>query len=261
MCYDFHTKVSIQAERSRYWNDPETFKRIEEELKKENLQDYYHATGFEHPKMLIYTNENPHKPTVSRWGLVPFWVKDKKQQVQIWNKTINARGETIFEKPAFRESAKSKRCLIYAQGFFEHHHFKGKTFPYYIHRKDEQPIIFAGLWSDWTDQETGKILNTFSIVTTKANPMMAKIHNNPKLPEPRMPVIFDEDYADEWLKPEIKSDSDKQVLLDLLKPYPQEKLDSYTVGKLRGKQAAGNSPNVIDKVTYSELGADQGTLF
>ncbi|MGQ7868698.1 SOS response-associated peptidase [Sunxiuqinia sp. sy24] len=253
MCYDVRVKMKLQAERSRYWNDKDTLKIIDEKLKHNKLHDLFHASGFAHPKMLIYTNQEPHIPAVSQWGLVPFWVKDETQKAQIWNKTINARGETVFEKPAFRESAKSKRCLIYVEGFFEHHHHKGKTYPFYIHRKDELPLIFAGLWSEWGDQQTGELLNTFAIVTTKANPLMAKIHNNPKLPEPRMPVIFDENFADEWLRPEVQSDSDKQILQALLTAYPEEKLDSYTVGKLRGKEAVGNLPEANKPVAYPEL--------
>lgn len=216
----------------------------------------FHASGFQHPQIFIYSNNEPHIPIQSTWGLLPSWTKE----TTIWNQTLNARGETIFEKPSFRESAKSKRCLIYVDGFFEHHHFKNKTYPYYIFKKDESPMIFAGLWNDWTDKSTEEILNTFSIVTTSANPMMAKIHNNPKLEGPRMPVILEEEYADEWLKP-INTDSDKQLIQALIQPYSQDKMDSYTVGALRGKAALGNIPEVTNKVHYKELDLSQLGLF
>lgn len=116
-----------------------------------------------------------------------------------WNNTLNARGETIFEKPSFRTSAKNHRCIIYVAGFYEHHHYNNKTYPFFIYRKDAQPMALAGLWSEWKNPDTGGRLNTFSIVTTKGNKMMARIHNNPKLKEPRMPVILPSELEDEWL--------------------------------------------------------------
>ncbi|MGQ8336284.1 SOS response-associated peptidase [Sunxiuqinia sp. A32] len=252
MCYSFRSILYAQKKRYEYWR--KVWEK-EADVIDDRGQDLFFADGFNHPTVLIYTDSNPFIPVSSTWGLIPSWSKD----LSIWNKTLNARGETIFDKPAFRESAKSKRCLVYINGFFEYHHFKGKTYPYYIFNKDETPMILAGLWNDWTDRSTGEILNTFSIVTTSANPMMACIHNNPKLNEPRMPVILPEDYADEWLKP-IKSDSDKQVVSDLIKPFSQEKMDSYTVGTLRGKNAIGNVPESSSKVFYPELNDPQDQL-
>ena len=99
--------------------------------------------------------------------MVPHWVEDKKQLKELWNKTLNAGGETIFEKPSFRESAKHNRCIIYVNGFYEHQHLHRKTFPFYIHQKNDKPLPLSGLWSEWTDRESGETLNTFSIVTTK----------------------------------------------------------------------------------------------
>ncbi|MGD9928733.1 MAG: SOS response-associated peptidase [Mangrovibacterium sp.] len=253
MCYDLRTKYKTQLERYKYWN--EKFKEYEKIID-DRGPNLFHASGFQHPQIFIYTNQEPYFPVQSTWGLLPSWAKETK----IWNQTLNARGETIFEKPSFRESAKSKRCSIYIDGFFEHHHFKGKTYPYYIFNKDESPMIFAGLWNDWADKATGEIINTFSIVTTTGNPMMAKIHNNPKLEGPRMPLILEEDYTNNWLKT-INSDSDKQMIQDLITPYNQDKMTSYTVGSLRGKNAVGNVPESTSKVIYPELQSNQSTLF
>ncbi len=226
-----------------------TIREIKENLLKQTDLPLFHVTGFQHPKMFIYTQESPNYPVVSQWGLVPGWAKDKKD---IWNKTLNARGETLFEKNSFRKSAKDKRCIICIDGFYEHHHHGKETIPYYISRKDEQPISLAGLWNEWVDPETGELLNTFSIVTTEGNPMMAEIHNNPKLSGPRMPVILPEELEDNWLK-EINDDLDQKKLEELLTSYPETELQAHTVKKLRGKNATGNIPEASEVYEYPEV--------
>jgi len=168
--------------------------------------------------------------------------------LQFWNNTINARGESIFEKPSFRDSAKNKRCLIDLDGFFEHHHQKGKTFPYFIQRKDKELITIAGLWSEWVDKETGELFTTFTIVTTEANPLMIKIHNNPKTSGPRMPVILDDEGQDSWL-----SSNEEQTIKSLLQPFPDNLLEAFTVRKLRSKEAVGNVEAASEYFDYDEL--------
>lgn len=241
MCYDAKALRRAQLKRAKKYNDEAAVKEIEKWLKD---FDYYHVSGFSHPQMGIYTNAQPTKPTISVWGLLPSWSKDK----EIWNNTLNARVESIFEKPAFKESAKNKRCLIYLDGFYEHQHIKSKTYPYYIHRTDSDHMVVAGLWNEWTDKQTGEIINTFSIVTTKANKVMSVIHNNPKLPEPRMPLILEEDMEDAWLN--LASES---VLKDIAVSFPDEKLEAYTVQKLKGSNAVGNTEAASLKYIYPEL--------
>ena len=102
------------------------------------------------------------------------------------------------------------------------------------------PWALAGLWNEWTDPETGEILNTFSIVTTEGNPMMAEIHNNPKMAGPRMPVILPDGLEDAWLEP-YRDELDQKQLEELLRPYPESELAAHTVGKLRGKDAVDNN--------------------
>ena len=252
MCYDVKTKLESQLRRAKRFNDRNWMLELEEKLKPYRDQPYFHVSGFIHPKLLIYTNNQPTIPTISIWGLVPFWVKNNDQRLNIWNKTINARGETIFEKPSFRDSAKNKRCIIHLDGFYEHHHFKGKTYPFYIEGRDENPLSIAGLWSEWVDKETGEILNTFTIVTTKGNGLMTKIHNNPKLIEPRMPVILDVEMEDLWLAP-INNERQKGDIINLMQPYAENKLKAHTVRKLRGKIAVGNVPEASRYFKYDEL--------
>ena len=123
-----------------------------------------------------------------RWGLVPSWAKDPT----IGNRMINARAETVAEKPAFRAAYQKRRCLIIADGFYEWRKVgSGKT-PYFIVQESSEPLAFAGLWEDWTDKETGECLQTATIVTTAANAFMRALHQ-------RMPVIVPPSLAGEWL--------------------------------------------------------------
>ncbi|QIA06763.1 SOS response-associated peptidase [Draconibacterium halophilum] len=247
MCYDIKTKVEAALKRARHYGNEEAIQMLIEQFRPFLEEEFFHVSGFQHPKMLIYTREDFELPAVASWGLIPFWVKNEQQQLDIWNKTINARGETIFEKPSFRTSAKSKRCLIYIDGFFEHHHFGGKKYPFYIQRVDGEPMVLGGLWDEWTNKETGEMVNSFTIVTTIANALMKKIHNNPKLKEARMPLILNEDKADNWLNG--TSEEAKAMIL----PATDGLLKAHTVRRLRGKEAVGNSPQAIEEFIYSEL--------
>ena len=123
-----------------------------------------------------------------RWGLIPFWAKDRS----IGNKMINARAETVAEKPAFRNAYRSRRCLILADGFYEWRAEPGKKTPHYISLDSGEPFAMAGLWEDWTDKETGESVQTATIITTRANAFMAPLHQ-------RMPVILTPESADGWL--------------------------------------------------------------
>jgi putative SOS response-associated peptidase YedK len=252
MCYDIKASLEAQLKRVLRRGDQDAADQIREQLLPQTDLPLFHASGFSHPRLLIYTDASPDYPAVATWGLLPHWVRDRVQGQKLWNKTLNARGETIFEKPSFRKAARSNRCLIYVDGFYEHHHFKGKTYPFHIYREDGNPLIFAGLYSDWVDPETGELLTTFSIVTTEGNSMMAAIHNNPKLAGPRMPLILPDELADRWLDP-VSDELDQQKLIELIQSYPQEGLAAHTVGKLRGREYRGNIPEISEEVAYPEL--------
>ncbi|MEB8328436.1 SOS response-associated peptidase [Flavobacteriaceae bacterium KMM 6897] len=252
MCYDIKASLEAQLNRAKRRGDKKAVEEILKELVPLTDLPLHHASGFSHPKLLIYTDRSPDFPEVSSWGLVPHWVKDNAQLKKLWNNTLNARGETIFEKPSFREAAKNSRCIIYIDGFYEHHHFKGNTYPFFIHSKYNRPIALAGLWSEWYDDITKTVLNTFTIVTTTGNSMMAKIHNNPKLKEPRMPVILPTELEEQWLNP-VHDNLDKQKLETLITAFPKNELEGYTVGKLRGKEYKGNIPEISNKLDYKEL--------
>jgi putative SOS response-associated peptidase YedK len=153
------------------------------------------------------------------WGLIPSWSKDPA----IGNRLINARGETIAEKPSFRGGFKYKRCLILADGFYEWKAQPGtKTkIPHFIHMKDRQPFAFAGLWDEWHSSDGGSV-RSCTIITTEPNELMSSIHN-------RMPVILNKkDYAF-WLEAPPQA---PENLLPLIKPFPAEKMSAYAVSTL-----------------------------
>lgn len=252
MCYDVKASLKSQLKRAIHNGGEAAIKEIQLKLIPLTDLPLYHASGFQHPKLLIYTDRSPYLPEVAVWGLIPHWVKDQQQKSKFWNNTLNACGETIFEKPSFRNSAKSNRCIIYVDGFYEHHHYKGKTYPYFIYAKDNEPLALAGLWSEWVDKTTGELINSFSIVTTIGNSVMTKIHNNPKADGPRMPVILPKEMEDKWLAP-INYELDKKEIMELITAYPDDALQFHAVHRLRGKEYMGNVETISEPFDYPEL--------
>lgn len=249
MCFNARFRLQVALKRAMRENSEEDIKYWKSSLKQ--YDKLFQVSGFSHPEIVIYTNEEINTPQLSVWGLIPHWAKEANS---IWNKTLNARGETIFEKPSFRKSAEEKRCLIPAEGFYEYHHFKGRAYPFYISHLKNKPLTFAGLWNEWTNPETGEIINTCSIITTKANLLMAKIQNKPKFSgDHRMPVILPEELENEWLKPLSKNE-----LQDLLQPFPDSELMAHAVRKLSGKESPGNVPEANKEYKYEKLDFDEG---
>ncbi len=251
MCYD----ISI-------YYDPEILeKRFKAHLDpvlghNKDYPRHYHANGYDHPNIPVITAQEPEKIQFFSWGLVPWWVKDPSEAARISNQTLNAKGETVFEKPAFKDSIMDNRCLVLVNGFFEHHHHNGRTYPYFVGLKEHNPFALAGIWSKWRRSE-GMDRRTFSIITTDGNPLLAEIHNNPKLEGPRMPVILPRESEISWIGEGI----DPQEIKDLIKPFDDEELTAYTVPRLRGKEYTGNLPEILEKKVYPELDSQQGSLF
>ena len=251
MCYDIKASLESQLKRAKRYNNVAAILEIEQKLLPYLDLPLNHASGFAHPKILVYPSQSPTIPIIAQWGLIPHWVRDQEQKSKLWNSTINARLETLLEKPSFRDAAKDKRCLIYVDGFFEHHHYNKKTYPFYITRKDHTPICIAGIWSEWASRETGEIITSFALVTTKGHGMMAKIHNNPKLKEPRMPLILaNEESAMQWLN---TGSTQAAPLNQLIIESKEIDLEAHTVQRLRGKAYLGNVPEVTQTFDYSEL--------
>lgn len=261
MCYDKEYLTRKQERYARrYGETAADVEYLMAQLNKLSVGPTYHASGFDHPlvPVMIDSSKTIH---LFSWGLIPHWVNDPVEAVKISNSTINARAETMFEKPAFREPARNRRCLILADGFFEHHHKNGKTFPYHVKLKNDEPMTLAGLWDEWSDAASGITRRTYTVVTTVANSLMARIHNNPKASEgPRMPLILTKEFENDWLSP-IHTQADQELVQELVRSYDEQELDAYTVKRLRGKEAIGNVPEAVKPFRYTELEETQGTLF
>jgi putative SOS response-associated peptidase YedK len=210
----------------------------------------YAVSGFTHPTLPVILSASPDKISFAQWGLIPQWVKDRQQANELWNQTLNAKGETIFEKPSFRNSAATKKCCVLVNGFFEWQtQGKVKT-PHFIYLKNQDPFALGGLWEEWTDPATGEVVRTFTIVTTPANEMMSKIHNE-KL---RMPLIIAPGEEQNWLNAKDES-STKQLML----PFDTTQMFAHRVSKLVNGRS-GN-PNVPEVQLPAEPEIIQGTLF
>jgi putative SOS response-associated peptidase YedK len=166
--------------------------------------------------ILAIPNDGSNKADFFRWGLIPAWSKDPS----IGSHLINARAETVSEKPAFRSAFRHHRCLIPATGFYEWRPQTGsKTkLPYYIHLKDSAPFAFAGLWEHCISAD-GSELRTAVIITTAPNSLLQTIHD-------RMPVILPINAYAQWLNPPVDHVKD---ILDLLAPYPAEEMQAFPV--------------------------------
>ena len=167
----------------------------------------------------VIPNTGDNVVTMYKWGLIPSWSKDPS----IGDRMINARAETLAEKPSFRNAFRRRRCLILADGFYEWRQIpssKNKQ-PVYIHLKDNRPFAFAGLWELWTSPD-GSEIRSCTIITTQPNSLVEPIHN-------RMPVILSPDDYGQWLK---KEDQPTGELIKLLKPYSSDEMVAYPVSKL-----------------------------
>jgi putative SOS response-associated peptidase YedK len=172
-----------------------------------------------------------------RWGLVPYWAEDPS----IGNRMINARSESVADKPAYRWSFRKQRCLIATDGFYEWKKEGKLKQPYHIRRKDRQPFAFAGLWARWKPKDgSGDPLDTFTILTTDSNELIRPLHD-------RMPVILDRENFDLWLDPQVE---DRNRLQELLVPYDGSVMEtvpvSRTVNSPANDQPDCLAPLVVD---------------
>lgn len=168
-----------------------------------------------------------------RWGLIPSWAKDPK----IGNRMINARSETLAEKPSFRAAYKRRRCLVLADGYYEWQKIPDDRLkqPVYIRLKSQKPFAFAGLWETWQTDEMEQPLRSCTIITCPPNPLLEKIHH-------RMPVILPQDAYAAWLAPDERS---ADVLQPLLIPYSVQEMEAYPVSRFVNRPT-NNSPECIE---------------
>ena len=176
----------------------------------------------------VIAENGKRKLEMLHWGLIPSWAKDP----EVGNKMINARAETVAEKPSYRKAFKERRCLILADGFYEWQKTDSGKQPFYIRMEDESPFAFAGLWESW---QNGREIRSCTIITTSPNEVAAQVHN-------RMPVILHPEDYEMWLDPDF---DEREPLTTLLKPFPAEAMEAYPVSRKVNKPA-NNDPEVIE---------------
>ncbi|MBC8320315.1 MAG: SOS response-associated peptidase [Bacteroidetes bacterium] len=176
-------------------------------------------------KLPVITNDQPNTLSYFQWGLIPFWAKDAKEGFR----NINTRSETISSKPSFKNAFKKRRCLIPSNGFYEWKKDSNKT-PFRIFLVDEKIFAMAGIWETWKDSEA-RIINSFSIITTSANSLVADIHN-------RMPVILNPEDEQAWL-----FENDEMLLQKMLLPYASGSMNAYPVSK-KVNSPKNNNPEI-----------------
>jgi len=204
MCGRFSNFTPIEALRERFRADPPG----------EPVYPRYNAAPGQ--RLIVIPINDPHTMHFYKWGLIPHWAKDPK----IGNSLINARSETLKEKPAFRGTLQKGRCLVLADGFYEWETTTGRKIPYRVELKERKPFAMAGLSSKWKDT-TGKEIGTFTIITTVANEIVGTIHD-------RMPVIFNPEHEINWLDPFVDFQDVHQYLL----PYPENDMEIYPISTL-----------------------------
>ncbi|MCX6215904.1 SOS response-associated peptidase [Spirosoma sp.] len=247
MC--FHKSLNVKAE--------ELEARYEAVLPTTaNFQPVYHANAYNFPVWPIVTRQEPGKLQLIHWGLIPRWARTKENAADIRTKTINARSETIYEKPSFKSAAQAgKRCLIPVTGFFEWYTQEessrgNKKYPFYIYSSDQKISSIAGLWDEWPDPETGELVPTYTLLTTEANPLLAAIHNTKK----RMPCVLTPDAEHAWLHDDL---SEKDAVALLEKPYPASKMHSYSISKrITSRSESSDAPEVLTRTEYPELSSN-----
>jgi len=166
-------------------------------------------------EIVMITGENRSALSQARWGFVPHWATDEK----IGYKMINARAESVAEKPSFRNAFKSRRCLIIADTFYEWKKAKGTKIPYRIGLKGFKPFAFASIWEVWKKEK--KTVTSCSIITTTSNTLLEPIHD-------RMPVILEQKHENKWLSEKTTVDQ----ALKLMAPYPAKKMEAYPLSSL-----------------------------
>lgn len=215
MC--FHNSMSAKAMKlaARYGRKSDII-----EIAQDIINEQYHVNAFNFPKCPVITPSE--EIQVFNWGLIPFWTKTEEDAEEIRKMTLNARADTIFEKPSFREPIMKKRCIIPSTGYFEWRHEGSKKIPYYIYLKNEEIFSMAGIYDTWLDKSTGVEHTTFSIITTDTNPLTDYIHNT----KHRMPTILSKEDEEKWLESALS----KADISALLKPYDAAPMDAYVIG-------------------------------
>jgi len=224
--------------------------KLSPSLSQEYTSQFYKASGFDHPKLLILLQkENEKLIDLYQWGLMPTWNKPLVEMLKQSNRTLNARSEDIRTTSSFRGAIKNQRCIIPVNSFFEYKHIfndKGKkidTLPFLIHPKKQPFFNLAGLYSFYNDPATNLWHKTFTIVTEPANTFMAGIHNSAK----RMPLMLSDSLVDDWINP----DSPASLIDDIMQfACDDSTLEAYRV--VRELKTVPNDESVLKPIEDGE---------
>ena len=199
-----------------------------------NLRPRYNIAPSQDVVAIRAADDGTRELVLLRWGLIPFWAKE----AAIGNRMINARAETVAEKPAFRAAFRRRRCLVAADGFYEWQNTDGGAKqPYFIRLADDAPFAIAGLWERWSAPD-GAEVESCTLITTDANDLLKPIHH-------RMPVILAPAAHDAWLDPD---EPPPAALESLLRPYPADEMVAYAIGPLV------NDPRTDEPACIAPLG-------
>lgn len=272
MCYRVSYLTQKALKYAKYYGEDEGHvKELEQQLDvfKGKVKSVYQALAQDTiaPELPVVTNEQPKTFNLHKWGIVPHWANEYDDDLR--RRFVVSQSEEMFNKNIYKESAAEKRCLIMIDGYFDHHHRFGKTFPYFIHQKNGDPMMLAGLWSRWLDQKNEMELDTVAVLTTRGNRQMQEIHNNPEMLKrknsvsSRMPVIVPREMWDTWLNPNSIADpiDQKKLIEEVCVPYPDELMESYTTYPLNRGRELINSSEVGQRRDYPELSSEQLGLF
>ena len=192
MCYTA-TQVSKAYEYQSFY-----VAKLSPHITSEDVGTFYKADGFAHPDLVVIVKrESGIEIDIMKWGLLPSWKKPLADMMKLSNSTLNAKRETIWEKPSFKGSIVNKRCIIPVNSFFEYKHVDGDKLPYLIYPKSHPFFNLAGIYSYYKNPDNDQWIKSFSIITQEANEFMADIHNTAK----RMPLMLSQDLVNEWLNP------------------------------------------------------------
>lgn len=205
----------------------------------EGIVPRYNIAPLQNIATVVKSTDGGNRFAWMRWGLIPAWSKDATRASQM----INARAETLVEKPSFRDAYRKRRCLVIADGFYEWKATPdGKKTPMYIRLKDGAPFGMAGLWENWKDPASGEMLTTCTIITTDPNELIKDLHH-------RMAVILPRDSYHFWLDSKV---SDTDALQSLLLPYPADSMEAYAVST-RVNNTKFDAPDLIVPISPNNI--------
>jgi putative SOS response-associated peptidase YedK len=203
---------------------------------------YYHA--FVIPELPVVCPGNPQFIVHKTWGLIPSHCRNREEADSIRIKTFNARAESLGKKSSFSSSFASRRCIVPVNGFFEWQHVAGEKIPWYIYDSAGRIMSLAGLFDSWTESRTGEVIDTFTIITTEANELLAEIHNSKK----RMPAVLDADSERLWLD----QSASPPDLMSCLRPQAADRFGAHTISPLvSSKTADKNTKSLINPYQYN----------